>query len=274
MRSSELHSNHMETLEYNNHMKTHEHDTVPQSDSEVLNQLIDDERGVYRVRAGTKVHYLHIPTTVFDDDIMCRPYLLIPRLPALPATDWTTMRISRGTDGALESTITFEPLPAVLELWHPRSIDILSLKRTKRYRSAVHEDIERIKRETWIYSILSQDHQRYPDINRVGPEFLAHLTENGRVIGLLLEKIEGGFASVENLPGCKAALQELHDLGLVHGDVNRYNFIIDPTTSRVRIVDFEHAEGFDEEKARVEMASLPAELAEETDRGKANVIDL
>ncbi|KAH9214491.1 hypothetical protein DL95DRAFT_389461, partial [Leptodontidium sp. 2 PMI_412] len=57
---------------------------VPISQIEILNQLIDDEQGIYRVRAGHRVHYVTIPTSTFDEDTMCRPYLLIPQLPVFP----------------------------------------------------------------------------------------------------------------------------------------------------------------------------------------------
>lgn len=50
----------------------------------ILNQHIDDEDGVYRVRFGDKVGYITIATDVFDDYTLCRPWLLIPRLPEFP----------------------------------------------------------------------------------------------------------------------------------------------------------------------------------------------
>jgi hypothetical protein len=222
---------------------------------------------------------------------MCRPYLLIPKLPDLPATDWTTMHISRGTNGALESTMSFDLLPATQEIWHPQKIDVLSLRRTKMYRSAVHEvlyqgrpaiskiacfdwDIRRVDNEMWAYSIISHHQQQHPDASRIAPEFLAHLTENGRVIGMLLEKVDGDYASIDNLPECKAALRRLHSMGLIHGDVNRFNFMVDRAKGHVHMLDFEHAEDFDEEKARLEMESLPSEMTEETGRGRGFVMSL
>ena len=151
---------------------------VPKEDIEVLSQLINDDEGVYRVRAGNRVHYLTIPTNVFDDDTMCRPYLLIPKLPNFPDSNWTTMHISRQGDdnrAVIQSTIAHDPLPAIPTTWHPEHIDVLTLKQTERYRSNVHEvlprggdspavseiacfewDIPRIHNETNIYSIISK----------------------------------------------------------------------------------------------------------------------
>lgn len=61
---------------------------------EILSQEISDEEGLYRVRAGQRVYYLTIPTEVFDEDTMCRPYLLIPQLPSLSDIPWSTRSVS------------------------------------------------------------------------------------------------------------------------------------------------------------------------------------
>lgn len=76
---------------------------------------------------------------------------------------------------------------------------------------------------------------------QIAPQFLGHLTENGRVIGFLLEKVEGTYARLSDLPLCAAALKTLHSMGLVHGDVNKHNFVVDREKGEVRLIDFEHA---------------------------------
>lgn len=211
------------------------------------------------------------------------------------------MRISRRADdddGSLQSTISYDPLPAIQTTWHPKRIDVLSLKQTKRYRSNVHEvlfegypaiakiacfdwEIPRIENETLAYSIINQHQHQHPDSKpstTIAPDFLDHLTEgeNGRVIGFLLEKVDGEFASTDDLPECEEALRRLHGMGLIHGDVNLYNFIVDRSSHNnssnndghvVRMVEFDHAEDFDETKARLELESLASQLAEETGRG-------
>ncbi|CAI6340619.1 unnamed protein product [Periconia digitata] len=262
--------------------------SVPTSQIEILNQLIDDEQGTYRVRAGHRVHYVTIPTSTFDEDTMCRTYLLIPQLPAFPDEDWTTMHISRGIDGVIESILSHKPLPEIHEPWHHRRIDVLSLKRTKRHRSNVHEvsyedrpaiakialfewDFQRIENETIIYSIINKHQHQHPAEPPCAPEFLGHLTENDRVIGFLLEKVDGEFASIENVSDCQNVLHRLHGMGLIHGDVNRYNFIVDQSHKTVRMIDFEHAEEFDETRARQELESLASELTENTGRGGPTV---
>ncbi|OTA60871.1 alpha-galactosidase A [Hypoxylon sp. EC38] len=257
---------------------------------EILSQVINDENGYYRLRVGRRVHYLIISSDAFDDDTMCRPYLLIPRLPDLPDSPLTTMTLSRGEDGSLTSAISTDPLPEIRTAWHELRVDVLNLERTRRFRSGVHEvqyegasaiakiacfnwDIARIERETWAYSIIARHQSQHPDESPIAPDFLGHLTENGRVMGFLLGKVDGEPACANDLVNCDALLRRLHRLGLVHGDVNRHNFLVDRTPGGVtRLIDFEHVEEFDERSAEAELQSLPAELAEETGRGSTVTI--
>lgn len=118
-------------------------DMVSKADIDVLSQEISDDQGLYRIRAGKRVHYLTIPVypdnPIFDDDTMCRPYLLIPKLPPFPNSDWTKMQILRGSDNDIQSIISCEPLDEVDSSWHLRHIDVLSLKRISLYNDRVHE---------------------------------------------------------------------------------------------------------------------------------------
>ena len=52
-------------------------------------------------------------------------------------------------------------------------------------------------------------------------------------------------------------------MGMVYGDVNRYNFVIDEKCDWARLVNFEHATPWEEEKAQEELISLIEELTEE-----------
>lgn len=49
------------------------------------------------------------------------------------------MEIFREADGTLGSAISWDPLPAAKISWHPKTVDVLSLKRTKYCGSRVHE---------------------------------------------------------------------------------------------------------------------------------------
>lgn len=61
----------------------------------------------------------------------------------------------------------------------------------------------------------------------IGPWFLGHLVENGRVIGFLMEKIVGArFACPGDLEGCQEAWSRLHRLGVKHGNTYRFNCLV------------------------------------------------
>lgn len=265
------------------------------ADIEVLSQLIDDESGHYRLRVGCRVHYLEISADVFGVNTMRRPHILIPKLPPLPTSLWTAMAVFRTPSGAVASKISTDPLPGVQTVWHERRVDVLSLKRTICLRSGVHEvlyndapaiakiacfpwDIRRIEAESWAYGVLAHHKSQHPYDEQppIVPISLGHLTENGRVMGISLEKVDGEAARIADLADCEAVLPRLHGIGLVHGDPNRHNFVVDRgpggRVARVRLVDFEHADEFDEERGREDLLLLPAELAEETGPG-ATVVD-
>lgn len=123
-----------------------------------------------------------------------------------------------------------------------------------------------------MYETLAKHRSECPDEPPIAPAVLGHLTEQGRTIGFLLEKVEGNFASLADLAKCEAALRRLHGIGLIHGDANRYNFIVDASTGDVRLIDFEHADVYDEEKARLELEELKAQLTEETGRGASRIV--
>ncbi|KAI0388419.1 alpha-galactosidase A [Xylariaceae sp. FL0594] len=244
---------------------------------EVLSQEISDEEGIYRIRNGQQVYYLTISTDVFDEDTMCRPYLLLPQLPSLSDMSSRKIKLDRNEDSSLAITACHDPLQEVTFIWHEKRIDVLSLPHIKRLRSGVFEtlyegraavakiacfewQIPSLTRETWAYYVLTTT-QRPSDGPLIAPEFLGHLTENGRVMGFLMEKLEGRFAYSDDLTQCAALLKRLHglgDVGLVHGDVNRYNFIVEECCGGcVRLVDFEHAQDYDEKLAHAELGPTP-----------------
>ncbi|OAX31609.1 hypothetical protein K503DRAFT_70554 [Rhizopogon vinicolor AM-OR11-026] len=161
--------------------------------------------------------------------------------------------------------------------WHQNRVDVLSLPRGKFVSSTVRVlkyasrrviakiaafewDIPRREREIAVYQAI--------DGCGLGPTFLGHIVEGDRVIGFLLELLQGRPASPTDLQGCLGAVQRLHALDIVHGDPNRYNFIV-AADRTVTLIDFENAMlcASAEEKDQ-ELATLPAQLSEETGRGR------
>ncbi|KAI1826653.1 hypothetical protein F4861DRAFT_536963 [Xylaria intraflava] len=192
-------------------------------------------------------------------------------LPYLPAGDWTvaTMGLLPCTGQAAVTGTTSDPLPGVSDVWDSDSYEYLDLYileidgceggkckdnvklvnhpslKTPRNVAVMKyaifpDDIPSIERETMIYKRL----QGFPS----APKFLGHVTENGRVIGFLMEYIRsarpadiGGLFTDLALAKCRKALVDLHGLGVIHNDADPRNCFIRPDGAAVWI-DYDMAE--------------------------------
>jgi RIO-like serine/threonine protein kinase len=59
------------------------------------------------------------------------------------------------------------------------------------------------------------------------------------VVAFLFEELYGDFASIDDLQVCSEALQELHGLGILHGNINKYNIFL--TADGPKFIDFEES---------------------------------
>ncbi|PYH90238.1 hypothetical protein BO71DRAFT_402374 [Aspergillus ellipticus CBS 707.79] len=94
-----------------------------------------------------------------------------------------------------------------------------------------------LAREIEVYHLLAQ---RGKDLN-LAPKILGYVYEEtpDRVMGVILEEVVGYRPGIEDLEVCREGLQRLHDLDIVHGDINRDNMFI--TDEGVKFIDFEVA---------------------------------
>lgn len=106
----------------------------------------------------------------------------------------------------------------------------------------------------------------------IGPKFLGHLTEEGRVIGFVLQNLHERHACIDDIVSCTRIVERLHALGILHGDLNRHNFLV--TDNRTALIDFEACtKSKDEgEKAR-ELQGLKQELLDDSGKGGEKVLD-
>lgn len=143
-------------------------------------------------------------------------------------------------------------LPRIKSIWHPQLIDHRDLHFCESVRPNLYkatcdkfddgkrvvmvkyarfpEDILRLEHETIVYNVI--------DGHKIGPEFLGHVVEDNRVIGFVLDCVEGATVPVtKNLPECRRPLMRMHDLRLLHRNTDRENFLVKEDGTAV-LIDF------------------------------------
>lgn len=242
----------------------------------------NEDESEYRVKIGNHVKYLKIVPGTFDSDTLSFPLGFLPTIPY--EGNWTMARVHRDIQsGELKTGFSDHALAGVRNIWHDTLVSVLDLQRTNQLTGATFEAthssevsgvppgkilIAKIARFEWEIPRIENETKAYQLLEGLGvaPRFLAHIHEEGRVMGFLLEKVDGRSASIQDLEACQAVLQKFHGLGLVHGDVNRYNFLI--TKDGVKLIDFERiVERVGADAQAKELSGLEAELTDESGRG-------
>lgn len=108
--------------------------------------------------------------------------------------------------------------------------------------------------------------------HNIGPQFLGHLTENGRVIGILMEYVnDARHAGAQDVEICREVLSQLHQLGVRHGDTNRFNFLIH--NSKATLIDFDTAQECDDPDVLLqELQNLTSCLEDLSARGGGGLL--
>jgi len=174
-------------------------------------------------------------------------------------------------------------LPGVQHIWHDKFIDYMDLTKSERLRSNVWEVtstrfksavIAKFAVFPWEIAYLEAETVAYQWIHGkdIGPRFLGHLTEEGRVIGFLIEQIPNARrAGPSDLSSCQEALARLHCLGIRHGDLNRHNNLI--CDGRATLIDFDGAQTCrDQDDLKQEFDSLPERLMDDSGLGGNEVM--
>ena len=239
-------------------------------DADPSNQVASE----YRILIGDQIKYIILDPGTLDGEILSFPPDLFNHLPQLPPGDWTRAHIFRQPRRIIvePSNVT---LKGVTTRWHQNVVDIRSLLVEKRLSMRVNVvkyhsksvvakiarfefEVPQVETETAIYRVI--------DGHGIGPTFLGHLIEHNRVIGFLIERMDGHYAGIADLGTCQDAVERLHSLGIVHGDLNRHNFIVSP--SGATLIDFENA-GMNgsQDAMQKEFTQLTEQLTEESGRG-------
>lgn len=238
------------------------------------------------------IKHVTVDPYIFDVDLIFDPTLGEVLRPLLPAGDWNHARIFRATsseksagNAEVQVETSTQVLPGILGIWHSLTLDYLELEVGSRLRSNVceatcskipgqfivkfarfHYEIAQLERETTAY--------KWVEGHNIGPKFLGHLTEDGRVIGFAMSKIEEArHATPDDLDVCRQALRRLHVLGIKHGDTNKHNFLIHP--HGVTMIDLDFAEqNATEAELDEELYELEQQLADTSGKGGVKVVEL
>ncbi|KFY30871.1 hypothetical protein V494_08038 [Pseudogymnoascus sp. VKM F-4513 (FW-928)] len=243
---------------------------------EILNQYIDPDGATpsyYRMLVDKRhIKYITIDAGIYEVDDLCFPPVLLEMLPPFPAGDWNCGRISLTAVGSPKTAFFAETkrekLPEMGPLWKGKVVyPYLDFEMGERLKSNV---VAKYARFGWEVGYYVAETQAYSWIegHDIGPEFLGYLTEDdGRVMGFLIEHVEGRHAGIEDLDACEAVVRRLHGLGIVHGDLNRYNFLISEEGGAV-LIDFETAKrSGDTEAMEGEVKGLREKLLDESGNG-------
>ena len=258
---------------------------------EVLHVEADpDDQSEFRILVDGKfTKYLTIDRGVYDVNDMCFAPSLISMLPPLPPGDWNEGHISQSVTKRQPyfASSTKVELPSVTSLWHPLRISHLDLLIERRLRSNICEVkcpqldgstntvVAKFARFAWEIPQFERETAAYQwiDGHQIGPKFLGHISEEGRVIGFLIELIlDARHAAPQDLPACQAALSRLHALGFKHGDINRHNILI--RDGKATLIDFDNTSRCDNVEAlSEEFQRLAGALGDISGKGGIRVVE-
>ncbi|KAL1845141.1 hypothetical protein VTK73DRAFT_1054 [Phialemonium thermophilum] len=221
---------------------------------------------LYRIQRGSGDNKRMVYVTVTNADLIPeddRTYgpSAIAQLRKLKEWDdsWTTLVVHKDHEKGIWCEMDVSPPHAV-----PRErlldrypvYDYFSLSPTREVKSRVSEvhlggrlcflKIARFPREMpWVIRELQAYHVL--EGTSLAPKLVGYVSEGSpdRVVGFLVEGIDGRTAELEDLEPCRRALDQLHH-HLVHGDICKYNILI--TAEGPKFIDFEDSILFGEER--------------------------
>lgn len=240
----------------------------------------NDDESYFRLLINGSVRYITIAQGIWSTDDMCFGPSLATILPDLPTGNWNDGLVVKHpeTGKPYFARATRTSFPGVENTWHNTFVDYMDLGESRRLRSGVYEVkcpqfeelvVVKFARFDWEIRYMEGDTAAYRLIEGydIGPRFLGHLTEDGRVIGFVMERIANArHAGPQDLDICQQTLARLHALGIRHGDVNRFNFLI--RGGKAILFDFDTARKCDDPKLLAEeLRNLQEALESSSDKG-------
>lgn len=199
------------------------------------------------------IKYVFLESGVLQADYPSSSEPVSINLPRLRLGDWDEayIHLDRQTRTYSIRNTTRKVHLESMDFWHPRKIDYLEFSKVEmlqpdRSQVVTHPDFDvpvliKIASFPWDIPSLERETNGYRLLHGSGatPEFLGHVTEDGRAIAFITEYIEEVLSiRGRNMQGCLAALQRLHRRGMAHGDAHDGNCLIRKNGSSV-LIDFE-----------------------------------
>jgi len=240
---------------------------------EVSMESSPDFESLYRFRAGSYVLYVVLQprcALIADPDDYGFPPAILKLLPSTIDPSYNCVDIS--SSGQCQFATV--KLKAVETLWHSNIVDVVTLPIVRRLNPNVFKvkyageyAIAKIARFEFEIPYIEAETRSYQRLEGLGlaPKFLAHLSENGRPMGMLIEYLHGRPPTKDDFDACSRALSRLHSWGWAHRDINRHNFVV--VGSEARLVDFEESSPATEQERSAELEKLYQNLIDESGRG-------
>ncbi|KAL1855041.1 hypothetical protein Plec18170_004455 [Paecilomyces lecythidis] len=238
---------------------------------ELLQAEVDeDDQSFFRLLVdGKSIKYLTIDPGLYTTEDMCFDPSLTSLLPDFPHGDWNDGLVAKSTTDGKPYFARAErtQFPGVRHQWHKTYVDYLDLAVGDKLRTGIYEVkcpqfdtavIAKFARFEWEIQYLENETIAYQWIegHQIGPRFFGHLIEDGNA----------RHAGPSDLVACQQTLRRLHQLGIRHGDLNRFNFLVRP--SNTTLIDFDTAQKCEDQVAlQEEFESLPRALGDTSIRG-------
>lgn len=225
-------------------------------EEQVLSLDLEDTDYIYRIQKGRRIVYVSIlcPEILPRDDRTDSSRIL-SHLRNLPGWNgqWKTLTVTKTPLGISCQVDVFLPHGlSQLPNNHSGYYNILDLPSVNRMSDRVsivqlHDDVcvRKIARFEHELRALHTEIKAYGILEQHGfkhaPRFLGYVYEEteDRVVGFLMEVLGGYHPSANDLEVCRSAMKNLHALGIVHRDLNKFNILLRENTAK--LIDFEAA---------------------------------
>ncbi|RAK99353.1 alpha-galactosidase A precursor [Aspergillus ibericus CBS 121593] len=249
-------------------------------------EVDENDQSFFRLLVdGRSIKYITIEPGIYSAEDMCFGPSLISMMPELPSGNWNDGLIAKdpNDDRPQFASVDLTQFPGVQNTWHETYVDYLEFSIGRKLRTGIYEArcslfaetvVAKFARFPWEIGYIENETTAYQWISShaIGPRFLGHLTEHGRVVGFLMEHItDARHAGPQDVKPCREVLSRLHDLGIRHGDTNPFNFLI--RGSKATLIDFDTARKCDDRDVLLqEMKDLTACLKDLSGRGGGGLL--